>query len=509
MKKTKQNKVKNRNGKKIEARSKIATVLPDESPKKRKKEPGKWLPFAIISSILAVIIIVALILGGASGTGSASLDNNINDTGVNWDKYEGTKVTLSGTGKRSITEAGVYIITGELTDGYIEVNSAGAVKLILNGVTITNQSGPAIYVANAKMATIEMADESVNTLTDASIYNGWDEDVRGVLFSHDDLVLQGSGKLVIQANYEDGIVGKDDLKINSGVYIIEAKDEGIRGRDSIYIVDGMFEVASGGDAIKANNSDEVAKGWVKIGEIYINAGDDGIHAESSLEINGGIIQISKSYEGLEGSRITLNGGDVSIIASDDGINAAGGNDSSSPNMGRYQQSSNDYAIYINDGRLYVNSTGDGIDSNGALYINGGTVIVDGPTNSGNGALDAETGVIYNDGSVVAVGASGMAVAPAESSTKYSISVFFDTTYKTNTGIVIYDDEGSVILKYTSMKSFQHASFSNEAFKEGETYHIFVNDEEYTSVTLSSKTTQVGQGGMMPGGGPSNQPGRRW
>ena len=482
----------------IEARAENATKV-EEKPQK------KWLPAAIIGGLLVVVIGGALLLGGAkNGSGGASLSDNINDTGVNWDKYDGQVITLSGPGKQTITEAGVYTLTGELANGYVEVNSTGAVKLILNGVSITNTGGPAIYVSEAKLVTIETAEGSVNTLTDGSIYTGWDEDVCATLFAHDDLVLQGAGTLVVNGNYEDGIVGKDDLKVVSGAYEINAKDEGLRGRDSVYVVDGELNIVAGGDAIKSNNSDEVGKGWVKIdgGEISASAGDDGVHAESTLEINGGVIKIAKSYEGLEGANITINGGEISVVASDDGLNAAGGNDSSSPNMSRYQNSSASYAIYINGGKVYVNATGDGIDSNGAVYVAGGEVVVDGPTNSGNGALDAETGVYYNGGSIVAVGASGMAVAPVTSSDGYSLSVFFSQTYNAGTEIEVRDANGNVILAHTSAKSFQHATLASEKLVAGATYYIYVNGEEYTNATLSGKTTQVGQGGGMmgPGGG---------
>ncbi|MBQ3293516.1 carbohydrate-binding domain-containing protein [Candidatus Saccharibacteria bacterium] len=506
----------NRGEEVIRAREQSPQKSP-ESPKEKASKP--WLIPVIIASILIVSTVLALLLGGANGDNGSPLSDNINDTGVNWEKYEGSEITLSGSGKKTITEAGVYILSGELSDGYIEINTSGAVKLILNGVKITNNSGPAIYVAEAKLVTIETAEGSENTLTDGSIYSGWDEDVCAALFSHDDLVLQGSGTLTVNGNYEDGIVGKDDLKIVSGTYIVNSKDDGIRGRDSLYIVDGTFEITSGGDSFKSNNSDEVAKGWIKIdgGSITASAGDDGIHAESSLEINGGTIRVTKSYEGLEGAKITINGGDIAVAASDDGVNAAGGNDGSSPNMKNYQSSSSNYAIYMNGGTLYVNAAGDGIDSNGAIYMNGGTAIVDGPTNAGNGALDAETGVVYNGGTLIAVGASGMAVAPNTSSAKYSLSVFFSQTYSAGTVIEVKDTSGNTILTHTSLKSFQHASLSSDQFVENGEYTVYINGEEYTTTQLAEKTTQVGSGmmnggGMMPGGAPNQMNGgqqRRW
>ena len=162
----------------------------------------KWLTAAVVAGILGLVVIVALILGGANG-GNTKLGNNINDTAINWDKYEGQVIELSGSGKKTITEAGVYTLTGMLLDGYVEVNTPGVVKLILDNATITNNSGPAIYVAEAKTAVIETAEGSENTLTDGAIYNGWDEDVCATVFSHDDLVLQGNGVLKVTGNFED------------------------------------------------------------------------------------------------------------------------------------------------------------------------------------------------------------------------------------------------------------------------------------------------------------------
>ncbi|MBR3320015.1 carbohydrate-binding domain-containing protein [Candidatus Saccharibacteria bacterium] len=474
------------------------------------------LPTILIITIPLVIIALVVILFGVKSSDS-ELGDNITSNQMAVNSANSKTLTLTKTTK--ISEPGVYTLVGEIADGMLSINTVGVVQLILNNVTITNSNGPAIYVENASTVIIETADGSTNTLTDSSIYEGWDEDVCGALFSHDDLVLQGAGTLIVNGNFEDGIVGKDDLKIISGQYVVSARDEGIRGRDSIYIVDGKFDITAGGDALKANNSEEVAKGWVKIdgGVILASAGDDGIHAESSVEINGGTIEISQSYEGIEGAKITINGGAINVTASDDGINAAGGNDGSSPNMARFKESSGDYAIAINGGTIHIASNGDGIDSNGTVSVNGGEVIVDGPVNAGNGALDAETGIIYNGGSIIAVGSSGMAVAPATSSEKYSISVFFDEAYRAGTELTLKDEDGNVLLSHTSLKTFQHAVLSHDSLAEGKTYYIYVDGDRYTSVTLSGKTTQVGQGGgMMPGDGmnaPGNnggrQPGSRW
>ena len=469
---------------------------------KTPKKVGLKLPLtALIILIPILIIALAVFLGGTKSSDSFDLSDNISDSSINWGNYTSSEIELSDSLK--ITSGGVYTLSREISDGMIEIDAGTAdVKLILNGVSVTNSNGPALLVLQADHVVIETVAGTTNTFSDSSIYENWDEDICAAIFSKDDLILQGEGTLTVNGNFEDGIVSKDDLKIISGTYVIDAKDDGIRGRDSLYIVDGNFDITSGGDGLKSNNSEETGKGTILIdgGYVSISAGDDGVHAESTLEINGGTIVVKKSYEGLEGARITINGGDIHVASSDDGLNAAGGNDSSSPNMGNYQSSSSTYSIVINGGRVYVTSSGDGIDSNGTLTINGGEVIVDGPTNSGNGALDAEGSITFNGGSIVAVGASGMTVAPDSSSEGLSISVFFSSTYSSGTVLSLKNSSGETILEHTSQKSFSHAVLSSDKLVEGETYTLYLNGEEYASMTLVSKTTVSGTGGFTQGGG---------
>ena len=74
--------------------------------------------------------------------------------------------------------------------------------------------------------------------------------------------------------------------------------------------------------------------YIAGGKFEISSADDGMHADSSLMIEGGTIHVSESYEGLEGLSIDITGGDIDVTASDDGLNAAGGNDSSGGMGGR-------------------------------------------------------------------------------------------------------------------------------------------------------------------------------
>lgn len=471
--------------------------------------------YIIFGLIFLVFLIVALQINNNSNnidTATSAIDTDNGDLKINWSRYQTYDIELSDT--LTISQSGTYHLTGSLSDNNVIVNAGtGVVKLILDNVAIENSNGPAIACYAADDLVIELVGE--NTLSDGESYSAdYDEDVNGAIYSKADLTFQGEGTLNLTANYQDGIVSKDDLKFNGGIYNIYATDDAIRGKDSVYIVSGSLSLASKGDTIKSTNDSDPGKGFVLIedGDITINSGDDAIHAIRTLVINGGKINVEKSYEGLEAQVITINGGDISIYANDDGINAGGGSDTTSATTANNRQNPGDLAsdtscvLTINGGDVYVNASGDGIDSNGYVYFNGGKVMVDGPTNNGNGALDSGAGIIMHGGTVMAVGSNGMAKTLGTTSSIYNISVYFTTYQAAGTRIEIKDSADQTILSHTSAKTFAHLAAGTEKFNFGETYTIYINGEKYQSFTISDITTTIGSGGtnqnMAPG--PGNQ-----
>ena len=316
------------------------------------------------------------------------------------------KITL--TESLNITEAGTYHLTGTIENGSITINVGDddKVKLILDNVSITNQNGPAIYVENADKVVITLLEGTNNTLTDG----GSNEEIDGCIYSKDDLVINGKGTLNVNANNLDAIVSKDDLSIFEATININAKDDGIRGKDSLEIKDATINVVSKGDGLKTTNDTEEEKGYMIIEDtkLTIDAGDDGINAETDLKISGGTYEINaiddgihangmlqvddgtfniNSAEGLEATYVKINGGTININASDDGINA--GNKSS-----RYS-----VTVEINGGAITIKMGAgdtDGIDSNGNLYINGGTINI-----TANSPFDYD-GVAQNNGGTLIV-----------------------------------------------------------------------------------------------------------
>ena len=146
-----------------------------------------------------------------------------------------------------------------------------------------------------------------------------------VIFAKCDLTLGGGGSLSVKDTVGHGIVSKDDLVVTGGTYTIESQDHCLNGKDSVRIADGTFTLTCDEDGIHAGNDDQ-QDGYIYIedGDIDLSVGDDAMHAEGLLIITGGDIDISKSYEGIEGYKILVTGGDIDVAASDDGFNAAGG-----------------------------------------------------------------------------------------------------------------------------------------------------------------------------------------
>ncbi len=414
-------------------------------------------------------------------------------------------VQISGSTVTLLEEA-VYIISGTLDDGMIIVNAdkSDKLQLVLNNADISSSTSAAIYVLQADKVFITTAAGSVNTLSNGGEYVAIDENnIDAVIYSKEDLTLNGEGTLIINAAAGHGIVSKDDLKLTSGTYEISSKSNALSGKDSIRIADGVYNLTSEEDGIHSENDDDDALGYVYIsgGEITINAADDGIHAGSAVTIDDGTIIIEDSYEGIEGATIDINGGSIDISSSDDGLNAAGGNDSSGFGGfgGDSFSSSSDYYINITGGYLHINASGDGIDSNGALTISGGEIYVSGPTNSANGALDYTTGGTITGGIVVMASMSGMEENFDSASTQGSIKTSVSSC-DAGSEIILYDSDGNTLVSWQPDKSYSVVIVSCPDITEGASYTLSTGGSttEITKSSLIYSSSSMGMNDMNAG-----------
>lgn len=527
-------------------------------------------------------------------------------------QYTGTPMVLSdATGSVTISQEGNYLLSGSLSDGMIVVDTdkESKVQLILDGVSIHNQSSATIYVKQADKVFITLAPESENSLSCGESYAAIDENnIDSVIFSKEDLTLNGTGKLTIQSPAGHGIVSKDDLRITGGSYSISSAGHAVAGKDAISIAAGYFAIDAGGDGFHADNNEDAALGNLYIrdgdflltsagdgisssaalqidggefqivtgggseygeahtddmfgggfgrrpggmgghpggmegpgfgsmeadsseteddtvsakgiksagmmllnggsfqlncaddaihsnneltiheGSFTIASGDDGFHADETMVIENGTISITESYEGLEGLSITVNGGQITLKASDDGLNAAGGNDESGfggmggrpGGMGGFGSdrfgASSDSFITITGGRLFVDADGDGIDSNGNLTFTGGYTQVEGPTNGGNGPLDyGGTGSI-SGGTILITGSSGMAQSLLSTGNQGVLALHVGSC-PAGTQILFCTEAGTQVMAVQPQKPFGCVIVSSPDLIKGERYMVQLGEQ---------------------------------
>ena len=452
-------------------------------------------------------------LSGSSASASGSSSGNV--------KVDGGTVTINS--------GGTYVISGELSNGRIVVNAPKAdVRLVLSGASITSSDGPAIDIQDAGDAIVVLAKDSKNTLTDGASYASGQE-ATAALFSSDTLTGTGAGQLDVTGSYKDGISSKNGLIITGSSTInVKAADDGLRGKDYLVVESGTLTVEAGGDALKSSEDNDETKGFISLGKasITLTSSDDAIAATTDVTIkdttltitagggqanatieeqappgqestadsttpspkginagvsytqDSGTVTINAADEGLQAPFINVAGGELSIAAGDDGINASNGDHVIEGHENADSESDDGSVLTISGGEVEVSyASSDGIDSNGSAYVKGGIVVVSGQAGEMDGAVDA-------NGETQLVGVTG------------SPSVSAGDT------LIVTDSSGSQV---ASVKvDFTAAAITVLGLTEGQQYTVATSSGG--SATGTASALSAGMGGPMGGGGQGGQGG---
>ncbi len=429
----------------------------------------------------------------------------IDDENIDAALYSKQDLTINGSGSLTVTSPAGHGIVGKddlvITGGNLQISAASHAldandSVRFTGATLTAKAGKDgihcennddnsrgfVYVSGGSMD-IEVEGDGISAGYYLHITGGTFDILAGGGYENGDQHSSGgwggfpggggwggggrpgnSGSSGTTTTSDDstsmkGIKSVSSLQIDGGTFIIDSADDSLHSDTDMTINGGTYQIASG---------------------------DDAIHAEEHLTVNDGTIRISTSYEGLEALHIAVTGGDITLTATDDGLNAAGGTDSSGtggrdemfgggrPGGGGFGGGNSNGSIVVSGGTLYINSSGDGIDANGTLEISGGHTTIVGPTSGDTATLDYDVSGTITGGTFIGTGSSMMAQTFSDS--EQGVIAVKVGSQSAGTQITLTDKDGNIIISHAPELSFQVVILSTPEMVSGETYTITIGSQ---------------------------------
>ena len=380
------------------------------------------------------------------------------------DAFEGAAIKAKSGASLTITGSGSLTADGSACKNGVKGGATSTVTVDMDGTLTVKAANNGLaadgeVIVRSGKLDITAGNEGIKAEPDAT-----DTESKG------EITISG-GDFTINAQ-SDGIQATNLITITGGTFAINAQRDGIQSNGNLVISDGVFDIRTFGGyqstgfnedtmsckGLKASATDEDVENatntititggtfslntrddavhsdgyiYVKSGSFDIYSGDDGMHADTELHIGAEgcaardpDIRVNASYEGLEAGNLFIYGGRSYVVASDDGINAAGGTGDNfnpwnpggpgGPGGGGWNPGQpgpggggGDYSINISGGSVYVNCNGDGLDSNGTLNLTGGVIEVWSMSSGDNSPLDCDGTLTVKGATVFAAGAKGV------------------------------------------------------------------------------------------------------
>ena len=339
----------------------------------------------------------ASLIAAAGTTNTVADTESSNDENAAVKVKSGASLSIGGTGTLTVDGNAKNGIKGA-ADAVITV---AEVKLNINAVNDGLSCDDELKITGGTLS-ITAGGDAVKASPDTGDTENPDTTSLG------NVTISG-GTLTLNAT-EDGIQADGDLTISGGTFHVKtngghtttltddsASCKGFKAGGALTVTGGTLTVDSADDALHASTDVTISGGTLTLA-----AGDDGVHADNDLVIGAKgasststpRINITASYEGLEGTTVTVYSGDIDVAASDDGVNAA------SSTLGEH---SDKYAISISGGDLYIDAGSDGLDSNNDINITGGKVEVYGADAMMDAAIDYDGTFTLSGGTLFGAG----------------------------------------------------------------------------------------------------------
>lgn len=404
---------------------------------------GKYTGYEIDGTDVSITAAGTYVFSGDCDNGSITVKKGVTGVtivlnGLTLTNDDSAAITLNKTAEASLIAAAGTTNTVADTEGSSDENAAVKVKsgaaLAIGGTGTLTVDGNAkngikgaadavITVAEVKL-NINAANDGLSCDDELNITGGTLHITAGgdaVKASPDtgdtenpdttslgNVTIKG-GSITLHAA-EDGVQADGDLTISGGTFHVKtngghttaltddsASCKGFKAGGALTVAGGTVNVDSADDALHANTDVTISGGTLTLA-----TGDDGVHADNDLVIGARgasststpRINITASYEGLEGTTVTVYSGDIDVAASDDGVNAA------SSTLGEH---SDKYAISIAGGDLYIDAGSDGLDSNNDINITGGKVEVYGADAMMDAAIDYDGTFTLSGGTLFGAG----------------------------------------------------------------------------------------------------------